>query len=194
MHKCREIFVNKAKDYGTSWRVLRLSSITDQLFIKAKRIRILEETGINKVGESIEGEYMAMVNYGIIALIQISLKDVNELEIDLEKVLSLYNQKIEETRDLMLAKNHDYGEAWRDMRVTSFSDLILTKILRIKQIEGNDGKTLISEGVDANYQDIINYSVFALIKMKELWFQGTNPIFEPLCETELNIKWVKWIF
>lgn len=168
MHKCREIFVNKAKDYGTSWRVLRLSSITDQLFIKAKRIRTLEETGINKVGESIEGEYMAMVNYGIIALIQISLKDVNELEIDLEKVLSLYNQKIEETRDLMLAKNHDYGEAWRDMRVTSFSDLILTKILRIKQIEGNDGKTLISEGVDANYQDIINYSVFALIKMKEL--------------------------
>ncbi len=168
MHKCREIFVNKAKDYGTSWRVLRLSSITDQLFIKAKRIRTLEETGINKVGESTEGEYMAMVNYGIIALIQISLKDVNELEIDLEKVLSLYNQKIEETRDLMLAKNHDYGEAWRDMRVTSFSDLILTKILRIKQIEGNDGKTLISEGVDANYQDIINYSVFALIKMKEL--------------------------
>lgn len=168
VHKCREIFVNKAKDYGTSWRVLRLSSITDQLFIKAKRIRTLEETGINKVGESIEGEYMAMVNYGIIALIQISLKDVNELEIDLEKVLSLYNQKIEETRDLMLAKNHDYGEAWRDMRVTSFSDLILTKILRIKQIEGNDGKTLISEGVDANYQDIINYSVFALIKMKEL--------------------------
>ena len=146
---------------------MRLSSITDQLFIKAKRIRTLEETGINKVGESIEGEYMAMVNYGIIALIQISLKDVNELEIDFEKVLSLYNQKMEETRDLMLAKNHDYGEAWRDMRVTSFSDLILTKILRIKQIEGNDGKTLISEGVDANYQDIINYSVFALIKMKE---------------------------
>jgi len=167
IHKCREIFANKAKDYGTSWRVLRLSSITDQLFIKAKRIRTLEETGINKVGESIEGEYMAMVNYGIIALIQISLKDVNELEIDFEKVLSLYNQKMEETRDLMLAKNHDYGEAWRDMRVTSFSDLILTKILRIKQIEGNDGKTLISEGVDANYQDIINYSVFALIKMKE---------------------------
>lgn len=110
---------------------------------------------------------MAMVNYGIIALIQIALKDVNTLEIDFEKALSLYNQKIDETRDLMMAKNHDYGEAWREMRIGSFTDLILTKLLRIKQIEANDGKTIISEGIDANYQDIINYSVFALIKMKE---------------------------
>lgn len=165
--RCREVFQKKIKDYGTSWRVLRLPSLTDQLYIKANRIRTLEETGINKVGESIEGEYMAMVNYGIIALIQIALKDVNTLEIDFEKALSLYNQKIDETRDLMMAKNHDYGEAWREMRIGSFTDLILTKLLRIKQIEANDGKTIISEGIDANYQDIINYSVFALIKMKE---------------------------
>lgn len=169
--RCREVFQKKIKDYGTSWRVLRLPSLTDQLYIKANRIRTLEETGINKVGESIEGEYMAMVNYGIIALIQISLKDVNALEIEYEKALSLYNQKIDETRDLMMAKNHDYGEAWREMRIGSFTDLILTKLLRIKQIEANDGKTIISEGIDANYQDIINYSVFALIKMKE---QQTN--------------------
>lgn len=165
--RCREVFQKKIKDYGTSWRVLRLPSLTDQLYIKANRIRTLEETGINKVGESIEGEYMAMVNYGIIALIQIALKDVNTLDIDFEKALSLYNLKIEETRDLMMAKNHDYGEAWREMRIGSFTDLILTKLLRIKQIEANDGKTIISEGIDANYQDIINYSVFALIKMKE---------------------------
>ncbi len=165
--RCREVFQKKIKDYGTSWRVLRLPSLTDQLYIKANRIRTLDETGINKVGESIEGEYMAMVNYGIIALIQIALKDVNALEIDFEKALSLYNQKIDETRDLMMAKNHDYGEAWREMRIGSFTDLILTKLLRIKQIEANDGKTIISEGIDANYQDIINYSVFALIKMKE---------------------------
>lgn len=167
LEKCSEIFLKKAKDYGTSWRVFRLSSITDQLFIKANRIRTIEQTGENKVGESIEGEYIALINYGAIALIQNRLDENTPLELPFENVKDLYTAVLSETKHLMLAKNHDYGEAWRDMRISSLTDLILTKLLRIKQIEDNAGKTLISEGVEGNYQDIINYAIFALIKLSE---------------------------
>ncbi len=163
---CREIFLKKTRDYGTSWRILRTTSLTDQLFIKAQRIRTLEEAGENKVGESIEDEFKALVNYSVIGLIQFSMddKNVNWTE---ERTLEAYDKMSHETRELMLKKNHDYGEAWRDMRPSSFTDLILMKLLRVKQIEENKGQTLISEGIDANYKDIINYSIFALIKLRE---------------------------
>lgn len=162
---CRDLFIKKTKDYGTAWRILRLPSITDQIFIKAQRIRTLEETKVSKVNEGVVPEYIGIINYCVIALMQLQMNKSDELEIAPEKVITMFDQKIEETKNLMLDKNHDYGEAWRDMRVGSLTDLILMKLFRVKQIEDNAGNTIVSEGVDANYQDIINYSVFALIKL-----------------------------
>jgi hypothetical protein len=162
---CRDIFSKKTKDYGTAWRILRPSSLTDQLFIKAQRIRTIQETGENKVGENIEDEFVAIVNYCIMAIIQLRETDLTELEIEAEMAVSLYDKYAKEAFELMERKNHDYGEAWRDMRVSSLTDLILQKIFRVKQIEDNKGATLISEGIDANYFDMLNYSVFALILM-----------------------------
>jgi len=164
---CKEIFSKKTKDYGTSWRVMRPKSVTDQLFIKAQRIRTLEETGVSKVGDGIEGEFQALVNYGLMALIQLVNKPNIEGSMPADEALRLYEQQAHVVRQVMIAKNHDYGEAWRDMRVSSFTDLILTKLLRIKQIEDNQGKTIISEGLDGHYTDIINYSLFALIRINE---------------------------
>lgn len=164
---CKDLFLNKAKDYGTAWRILRLSSITDQLFIKAQRIRTLEVNKTSKVGEGIPSEYIAIVNYCVIAMLQSELKGSDIQEIELATLEQKYDEKVSETRDLMFAKNHDYGEAWRDMRISSLTDLILMKILRVKQIEDNEGTTLASEGVIANYQDMLNYAAFALIRLKE---------------------------
>lgn len=163
---CRSLFLKKTKDYGTAWRILRLSSITDQLFIKAQRIRTLEEKKISKVGEGIIPEYIAIVNYCVMAMIQAELTEADPYEMPLEEVTILFDEKVQETKDLMLAKNHDYGEAWREMRISSLTDLILMKIFRVKQIEDNQGATLASEGVHANYQDMLNYAVFALIRME----------------------------
>lgn len=166
--KCRDIFIKKTKDYGTAWRILRPTSLTDQLFIKAQRIRSIEEKkGKMKVDEGVESEYIGLVNYSIMAMIQLVLPLSEGLELPMDKTTSLYEKYLTDTRELMIRKNHDYGEAWREMRVSSLTDLILMKLLRVKQIEDNDGKTLISEGLDANYQDIINYSIFALIKLSE---------------------------
>jgi hypothetical protein len=162
---CREIFSKKTKDYGTAWRILRPSSLTDQIFIKAQRIRTIQETGQNKVGENIEDEFVAIVNYCIMAIIQLRETELKEMELDPNTAIGLYDKYANEAFDLMSKKNHDYGEAWRDMRVSSLTDLILMKILRVKQIENNEGKTLISEGIDANYFDMLNYSVFALIHL-----------------------------
>ena len=163
--KCTEIFKKKSIDYGTAWRILRSSSLTDQIFIKANRIRTLQETGSSKVNEGIEPEFIGIVNYCVMALIQLELKKDNRLELPSDEVIKLYQEKILDAKNLMMAKNHDYGEAWRDMRVSSLTDLILMKILRVKQIEDNKGKTIISEGIDANYSDMLNYSVFALIHL-----------------------------
>lgn len=163
----RDLFIRKTRDYGTSWRILRPSSLTDQIFIKANRIRTIQETGKNIVGESIEGEFVAMLNYSIMALIQLEKKPGDELELKEHIALGLYDEHLEVVRQLMLKKNHDYGEAWRDMRVSSLTDMILNKLLRIKQIEDNFGNTMVSEGVDANYMDIANYSIFALILLEE---------------------------
>lgn len=162
---CREIFSKKTKDYGTAWRILRPSSLTDQIFIKAQRIRTIQETGENKVGENIEDEFIAIVNYCIMAIIQLCEKELDELELEEELAVELYDKYADEAFNLMSKKNHDYGEAWRDMRVSSLTDLILQKILRVKQIEDNNGATLISEGIDANYYDMLNYAVFSLIHM-----------------------------
>ena len=167
MNVCREIFSKKTKDYGTAWRILRPSSLTDQIFIKAQRIRTVQETGENKVGESLEDEFRAIVNYCIMALIQLREVDLREMELSTGEASTLYDKYSREAFDLMKKKNHDYGEAWRDMRVSSLTDLILMKILRVKQIEDNLGKTLISEGIDANYFDMLNYAVFALIHLTE---------------------------
>jgi len=163
--QCKDLFLKKARDYGTAWRILRLSSITDQLFIKAQRIRTLEVKGIAKIDEDISSEFVAIVNYCIIALIQIELGEDGETDIALNQLEIKYDEKVKDAYELMTAKNHDYGEAWRDMRTSSLTDLILMKILRVKQIEDNKGETLASEGVSANYQDMLNYSVFALIKL-----------------------------
>jgi len=164
--KAREIFYKKSKDYGTAWRILRPSSLTDQLFIKASRIRSIEEKGSQRVNESIEFEFIALINYSVMALIQLeSPFHFGKEDIALEELMKYYDKHLNETKSLMMNKNHDYGEAWRDMRISSMTDLILMKLLRIKQIEDNDGKTLISEGLDANYQDILNYAAFALIKI-----------------------------
>ncbi|MBD5250213.1 MAG: DUF1599 domain-containing protein [Barnesiella sp.] len=164
--QCRNIFAKKLTDYGASWRIMRPMSITDQLFIKAKRIRTLE-TDTAMVDEGILPEFMALVNYGIIGLIQLDLGYADCADISPEKALALYDNYVRETLDLMTAKTHDYGDAWRDMRVVSFTDIILTKIQRIKQIENNDGETLISEGIDSNLMDIINYALFAIIKLND---------------------------
>ena len=163
---CRSVFSKKAQDYGTSWRILRISSLTDQIFIKAQRIRTIQETGVNKVGEDIEGEFMAIVNYCVIGLIQLSLGSAGN-EISAKEAVEIYDKQTNEAFELMMKKNHDYGEAWRDMRVSSLTDMIMMKILRTKQIEDNNGVTLISEGIDANYHDMLNYAVFALIKLSE---------------------------
>ncbi|GAA3730440.1 MULTISPECIES: DUF1599 domain-containing protein [Flavobacterium] len=160
---CRTLYINKMKDYGSAWRILRLPSLTDQIFIKAQRIRSLQENDVRKVDEDEKGEFIGIINYSIMALIQLELGVADQPDLDVEKATELYDAKVKLTKDLMEAKNHDYGEAWRDMRVSSLTDLILQKILRVKQIEDNKGKTLVSEGIDANYQDMINYSVFALI-------------------------------
>lgn len=163
---CRSLFLKKTQDYGTAWRILRLSSITDQIFIKAQRIRTLEEKKISKVDEGIIPEYIGIINYCIIAMMQADLNENDPLELDLDNVEQQFDLKVQETKDLMFAKNHDYGEAWRDMRVSSLTDLILMKIFRVKQIEDNLGATVVSEGVNANYQDMLNYAVFALIKLE----------------------------
>jgi len=164
--ECREIFAKKAKDYGTAWRILRLPSLTDQIYIKANRIRSIQEQGENRVAEGVEPEFVAMVNYAVMALIQLELGASEDIDLPIEKALELYDKHLGRTVALMLDKNHDYGEAWRQMRVSSMVDLILMKLLRIKQIEDNDGKTLISEGVEGGYMDIINYSLFCLIKLR----------------------------
>ncbi|MCL2683364.1 MAG: DUF1599 domain-containing protein [Bacteroidales bacterium] len=163
--ECRALFEKKMRDYGSAWRILRLPSMTDQIFIKANRIRSIQASGIQKVNEDIRGEFIAIVNYSIMALVQLELGDSDKADLSLEKALKYYDKYAKQAHDLMMNKNHDYGEAWRDMRQCSFVDIILQKILRIKQIEDNSGKTLVSEGIDASYYDMINYAVFALIKM-----------------------------
>lgn len=162
---CKNLFIKKTRDYGTAWRILRIESITDQIFIKAQRIRTLEEKKVSKVGEDITGEYIGIVNYCVIAMMQLDCSPDTPTDLPADEVSILFDQKVNETRDLMFAKNHDYGEAWRDMRISSLTDLILMKLLRVKQIEDNKGETVVSEGVKANYQDMLNYSVFALIKL-----------------------------
>jgi hypothetical protein len=164
---CKGLFANKTNDYGTAWRILRLPSITDQLYIKAQRIRNIQEKGKQLVGDSIKDEFIGIVNYSLIALMQIKLKDSTALDLPFKELEPLYDEAVNETLALLQNKNHDYGEAWRDMRVSSITDIILMKLLRVKQIEDNEGKTLVSEGVKANYQDMINYAVFALIKLTE---------------------------
>ncbi len=165
IEECRNIFSLKLKDYGTAWRILRTTSLTDQIYIKANRIRSIEEMGKQKVDEGIVPEFIGIVNYSVMALIQLEIGPSKCPDLDNDEALELYNKHIYRARDLMFDKNHDYGEAWRNMRVSSLTDIILMKLLRIKQIEDNEGKTLISEGLDANYHDIINYSLFALIKL-----------------------------
>lgn len=162
---CKTLFEKKTRDYGTAWRVLRLSSITDQIYIKAQRIRSIQEKGVQKVNDPVKDEFVGIINYCVIALIQMKLKPTDPMEMPFESLEPLYDAAVEETFSLLQNKNHDYGEAWREMRVTSITDIILMKLLRVKQIEDNQGQTLVSEGVAANYQDMINYAVFALIKM-----------------------------
>ena len=168
---CRTLFEKKTRDYGTSWRILRLPSLTDQIFIKANRIRSVQESGENRVGDDLRGEFVAMVNYAVMALIQQELEGGEQkeapLELPLEEAMALYDKHLGRTIDLMMSKNHDYGEAWRQMRVSSMVDLILMKLRRIKQIEDNDGRTIASEGVEGGYMDIINYSLFCLVRMTE---------------------------
>jgi hypothetical protein len=167
VRSCREIFLKKTADYGTSWRVLRMISILDQIYIKAKRIRTIQEKADQRVGEGIRGEFQAIVNYGIIGLIQFELKEDEFEDLTTDKTASLYDEKILFVKNIMENKNHDYGEAWREMSQESFADLILMKLSRMRQILANDGKTLISEGIDANLTDIINYAIFALIGIEE---------------------------
>ncbi|PKA82232.1 uncharacterized protein DUF1599 [Ulvibacter sp. MAR_2010_11] len=164
---CRALFINKMKDYGSAWRILRLPSLTDQIFIKAQRIRGLQQNAERKVDEGAISEFIGIINYSVMALIQLEKGVVEQPDLSLEESIELYDKQIAITKQLMMDKNHDYGEAWRDMRVSSLTDLILQKLLRVKQIEDNQGKTLVSEGIDANYQDMINYAVFALIHLKE---------------------------
>ncbi len=166
MAECRQLFAKKLHDYGASWRMLRPSSLTDQLFIKAKRIRTLEITRESLVGEGIRPEFIALINYGIIGLIQLKEGFADTIDITPDEALKLYDHYAHEAFELMKRKNHDYGEAWRDMRVTSYTDFILTKIERVKELEGNEGEALVSEGIDSNYYDIINYAVFGAIRTK----------------------------
>ena len=163
IQSCKEIFLNKTRDYGTSWRVLRPISVVDQIFIKAQRIRTIQEKGEQRIGDDIASEFKGIVNYGIIGLIQLDLSSDRIEDLNVDEVDRLFEAKARDARNIMLDKNHDYGEAWREMSQESFVDLILMKLMRMRQIIANDGKTLISEGLDANYRDIINYSVFALI-------------------------------
>lgn len=165
--RCRSLFVDKMSDYGSAWRILRLPSLTDQIFIKAQRIRQLQENEVRKVDEGEIAEFIGIINYSVMALIQLQLGVVDQPDLNTEEASSLYDEHINQTKGLMENKNHDYGEAWRDMRVSSLTDLILQKLLRVKQIEDNQGKTLVSEGIDANYQDMINYAIFALIHINE---------------------------
>ena len=167
MNRCRDLFEKKTRDYGTSWRVLRLPSLTDQIFIKANRIRSVEESGENRVGEGVESEFVAMVNYAVMALMQQDLPPDDGQDLPTDKALELYDKHLHRAARLMLDKNHDYGEAWRLMRVGSMVDLILMKLRRIKQIEDNQGHTLVSEGVEGGYMDIINYALFCLIRLHE---------------------------
>lgn len=162
---CKDIFIKKMKDYGTAWRNLRPTSLTDQIFIKAQRIKSIESKGTQKIVDDIKGEYIGIINYCVIAMIQLDLADDSRVELPADEVEKLFDKHVAATKKLMEDKNHDYGEAWRDMRISSLTDLILMKIFRVKQIEDNMGKTIISEGVDANYMDMMNYSVFALIKL-----------------------------
>lgn len=163
---CKDLFAKKTRDYGTAWRILRLPSITDQIFIKAQRIRSIQEKGEQKVEDDINGEFVGIINYCLMALIQIKLGEGAPMELSYETLEPLYDEAAEETLNLLQNKNHDYGEAWREMRVSSMTDIILMKLLRVKQIEDNQGKTLVSEGIEANYQDMINYSTFCLIKQE----------------------------
>lgn len=167
IEKCRSLYSNKLKDYGSAWRILRLPSLTDQIFIKAQRIRQLQENSTRKVDEGEVSEFMGIINYSVMALIQLEKGVVEQPDLSIEEAVKLYDKHVSITKQLMEDKNHDYGEAWRDMRVSSLTDLILQKLLRVKQIEDNKGKTIVSEGIDANYQDMINYAVFALIHLKE---------------------------
>jgi hypothetical protein len=167
VQRCTEIFLLKTRDYGTAWRILRLSSITDQIYIKAQRIRTIEEIGEQKINESIDDEFVGIVNYCIIALMQMELPTNEKLELSVSETEQLFLNKIEVARQLMQNKNHDYGEAWRSMRISSMTDLILMKLYRIRQIEDNQGRTLISEGIASSYLDMINYALFALILLKE---------------------------
>lgn len=166
---CKDIFINKMHDYGSAWRILRISSITDQIFIKAQRIRSIEEKGTQKVDEGIASEFKGIINYCVIALIQLELGTNNHEQVAMEEAGKYFDIHTSKAKSLMEIKNHDYDEAWRQMRVSSMTDLILMKLLRVKQIEDNKGETLISEGIAANYYDMINYAVFALIKMDEVY-------------------------
>lgn len=163
---CKEVFEKKTRDYGTAWRILRPSSITDQIMIKAQRIRSIQEKGFQKVVDDVPDEFLGIVNYCIMAIIQLELPSETEMDMKFDEIIILYDRAVGETIALHENKNHDYNEAWRDMRVSSMTDIILMKILRIKQIEDNEGKTIISEGIKANYQDMMNYAVFCLIKLK----------------------------
>lgn len=167
IEKSRSLFINKMKDYGCAWRILRLTSLTDQIFIKAQRIRSLQQNSVRKVDEDEASEFIGIINYCIMALVQLDKGVVEQPDLSVEEATKLYDEKVGLTKQLMMDKNHDYGEAWRDMRVSSLTDLILQKLLRVKQIENNSGKTIVSEGIDANYQDMINYAVFALIHLNE---------------------------
>lgn len=162
---CRQLFINKMKDYGSAWRILRLPSLTDQIFIKSQRIRSLQENEVRKIDEDETGEFIGIINYSLMALIQLDKGIADQPDLNLDEATGLFDEKAALTKTLMENKNHDYGEAWRDMRVSSLTDIIIQKLLRVKQIEDNKGKTLVSEGIDANYQDMINYAVFALILM-----------------------------
>lgn len=164
---CRDLYEKKMLDYGSAWRILRLPSLTDQIFIKAQRIRSIENKGTQKVADSIEGEFIGILNYSIMALIQLKMGVAEQPDLNVSSALAAFDAEVAETKALMMDKNHDYGEAWREMRISSLTDLILQKLLRIKQIEDNAGKTLVSEGLDANYRDMINYAAFALIKLSE---------------------------
>ncbi|MEM8845649.1 MAG: DUF1599 domain-containing protein [Bacteroidota bacterium] len=165
IQQCRELFIKKTKDYGTAWRILRLPSLTDQIFIKAQRIRSLQQNETRKVDEGEHSEFIGIINYSIMALIQLDKGVSEQPDLNAEEAIALYDEQVDITKTLMENKNHDYGEAWRDMRVSSLTDLILQKLLRVKQIEDNQGETLVSEGIDANYQDMVNYAVFALIHL-----------------------------
>ena len=164
---CRALFVNKMKDYGSAWRILRLPSLTDQIFIKAQRIRGLQENEVRKVDEDEVSEFIGIINYGLMALIQLEKGVVEQPDLTVEEAIELYDKHAAITKKLMEDKNHDYGEAWRDMRVSSLTDLILQKLLRVKTIENNSGKTIVSEGIDANYQDMVNYAIFAMIHLNK---------------------------